>query len=87
MYFHMTLQTEDTTYRSVCFSPEKHQHFLAKYELSSLLKISKFQLKRNDRTNQDEVHINKHTKMEDPLDTDISFNIKKSSPKINVSLE
>ena len=27
MYFHMTLQTEDTTYRSVCFSPEKHQHF------------------------------------------------------------
>ena len=77
MYFHMTLQTEDTTYRSVCFSPEKHQHFFAKYESSSPLKISKFQLKRNDRTNQDEVHINKRTKMEDPLDTEVSFDIKK----------
>ena len=77
MYFHMTLQTEDTTYRSVCFSPEKHQHFFAKYESSSPLKISKFQLKRNDRTNQDKVHINKRTKMEDPLDTEVSFDIKK----------
>lgn len=48
----------------------------AKYESSSPLKISKFQLKRNDRKDQDEVHINKRTKMEDPLDSEVSFDIK-----------
>ena len=77
MYFHMTLQTEHKTYRSVCFSPEKHQNFSAKYESSSPLKISKFQIKRNERTNEDEVHINKRTKMEDPLDSEICFDIRK----------
>jgi hypothetical protein len=71
----MTLQTENTTYRSVCFSPEKPQKILAKYE-SSPLKISKFQLKSNNRTNQYEVHINKRTKMEDPLDSEVLFDIK-----------
>ena len=82
MYFHMTLQTESATYRSVCFSPEKHQHFSAKCESSSPVKISKFQLERNDRTHQDEVHINKRTKMEDPLDSKVSFDIKKIESEV-----
>ena len=73
MYFHMTLQTEHKTYRSVCFSSENHQHFSAKYESSSSLKISKFQIKRNERTNEDEVQ----------LDSEICFDIRKVGAEKN----
>ena len=61
MYFDMTLQTKNGTYRSVCFSPEKHSGFSSKYESSSPVKISRFQRKRNQSSNQDEIHINKQT--------------------------
>ena len=80
LYFDMTLQTEDTTYRSVCFSPEKHTQFLTRYESSSPVKLSKFQLKRNTRTNEDKVHINKRSKVDDTEESDVSFDIKVLRP-------
>ena len=76
LYFDMTLQTEQTTYRTVCFSPEKHRDFLTRYESSSPVKLTKYQMKRNARTNQDEVHINKRSKVDDAQESEVSFDIK-----------
>ena len=77
MYFDMALQTKNGTYRSVCFSPEKHSGLSSNYESSSPVKISKFQLKRNQRSNDDEIHINKRTKLENPQEPDVTFDIQK----------
>ena len=77
MYFDMTLQTKNGTYRSVCFSPEKHSGLSSNYESSSPVKISKFQLKRNQRSNDDEIHINKRTKLENPQESEVTFDIQK----------
>ena len=77
MYFDMTLQTKNGTYRSVCFSPEKHSGLSLNYESSSPVKISKFQLKRNQRSNDDESHINKRTKLENPQESEVTFDIQK----------
>ena len=77
MYFDMTLQTKNGTYRSVCFSPEKHSGLSLNYESSSPVKISKFQLKRNQRSNDDESHINKRTKLENPQESKVTFDIQK----------
>ena len=77
MYFDMTLQTKNGTYRSVCFSPEKHSGLSSNYESSSPVKISKFQLKRNQRSNDDEIHINKRTKLENPQESEVIFDIQK----------
>ena len=75
-YFDMTLQMEHTIYRSVCFSPEKHHEFLTKYESSSPIKLTKYQIKRNARTNQDEVHINKRSKVDNAQESEVCFDIK-----------
>ena len=76
-YFDMTLQTKNGTYRSVCFSPEKHSSLSSNYESSSPVKISKFQLKRNKRSNDDEIHINKRSKFEEPQESEVTFDIEK----------
>ena len=73
----MTLQTKNGTYRSICFSPEKHSSLSTNYELSSPAKISKFQLKRNKRSNDDEIHTNKRSKLEEPQESEVTFDIKK----------
>ena len=76
-YFDMTLQTKNGTYRSVCFSPEKHSSLSSNYESSSPVKISKFQLKRNKRSNDNEIHINKRSKFEEPQESEVTFDIEK----------
>ena len=75
-YFDLKLQTGTSVYRTVCFSPEKHKVFKAKYESSSPIKLTKHQLKQNSRTNEDEVHVTKRTKVEDPneKETDFDYN-------------
>ena len=45
------------------------------YESSSPIKISNYQLKRNSYSNQDEVHLNKRTKVEIPSQSEINFDI------------
>ena len=80
-YFNLTLQTKDKEYRTVCFSPEKHSKCKSNYESSFPVKISKYQIKRNRITDEDEVHMNKRTKLEDPKDNEVSFDIK-SLPKV-----
>ena len=54
------------SYRAVCFSPEKHQQCKTTCESSSPIKLTKYQLKRNTFTEQDEIHINKRTRLFEP---------------------
>lgn len=75
MYFDVKLQTKDKTYRSVCFSAEKHSTFKQKYEASSPVKITNYNLKRNSTTNSTEIHINKRTRLDDPDTEDVGFDI------------
>ena len=72
-YFDLKLQTRNDVYRAVCFSAEKHQTFKRKYESSSPLKLTKFQLKTNQRNNEQEIHINKKSKIMDPQEDEASF--------------
>jgi hypothetical protein len=60
----------------VCFSPEKLVLCKAKFESSSPVKLTKFQLKRNTNNNEDEIFINKRLKLEDPSDPEIDFDFK-----------
>lgn len=75
----MLLQTKEDTYRTVCFSPEKHALCKAKFESSSPIKLTKFQLKRNLANTEDEILINKRTKLDDPTDKEVDFDFKQAS--------
>lgn len=58
----------------MCFSPEKHPTFKCKYESSSPIKLTKFQLKKkNEKTSEQELLINKRTKLQDPSDKESEF--------------
>jgi len=57
----------------VCFSPEKHPTFKRKYESSSPIKLTKFQLKKNEKTSEQELLINNRTKLQDPSDKESEF--------------
>ena len=71
----MKMQTEDRTVRTVCFSPEKHETFKRSFEASSPVKLSQFQLKSNRRTNEEEIIVNKRTKLDNPSEFEITFDI------------
>lgn len=71
----MKMQTDDRTVRTVCFSPEKHETFKRSFEASSPVKLSQFQLKSNRRTNEEEIIVNKRTKLDNPSEFEITFDI------------
>lgn len=74
-YFDMKVQTVGRTVRTVCFSPEKHEKFKRSFEASSPVKLSQFQLKPNRRTNEEEIIVNKRTKLDIPSENEITFDI------------
>ena len=75
MYFDVKLQTKDKTIRGVCFSPEKHKLFKRKHEATSPVKITNYVTKRNRWSQEDEIHINKRSKVDDPSDNETDFDI------------
>ena len=83
-YFDLKLQTRNDVYRAVCFSAEKHQTFKRKYESSSPLKLAKFQLKTNQRNNEQEIHINKKSKIMDPQEDEAQNNSQKKKQSLRV---
>ena len=80
LYFDMELQTRHRSYQTVCFSPEKQANFKLKFESSSPIKLTRFQLKRNLRNNDDEIMINKRSRIEDPTDNEIDFDFQRLRP-------
>ena len=64
-YFDLQIQTSNEVYRTVCFSPDKHPLLKRKLESSSPIKIHKYQLKKNERSGENDLILNKRTKIED----------------------
>ena len=74
-YFSLNFQTNSQVYRAVCLSPEKHSVLKRKFESSSPVKINKFQLKKNTKTEKEELILNKRTKIEDPHESVMDFDL------------
>ena len=72
-YFDLKFQTSHRVFRAICFSSEKHDRFKRKYESSSPVKLSRFQIKVNQRTNQKEIHINKISHLIEPNEDKVTF--------------
>lgn len=68
-YFVLDFQTNSTVYRTVCFSPEKHAAL--KFECSSPVKVNKYNLK----TGEEELTWNKRTKIEEPQESEMEFDL------------
>lgn len=83
LYFDLDLQTKNKTYRTVCFSPEKHANCKSKFESSSPIKLTRFQIKRNQRNNEDEIMINKRSRIDDATDNEVDFDIQTLRPVEN----
>jgi ssDNA-binding replication factor A large subunit len=73
-YFDVSVQMKEKTIRAVCFSPEKMKPMKANLEASSPVKISNFSIKRNRFTHDDEMHINKRTKLSEADVSEVDFN-------------
>lgn len=76
IYFNLDLQTEHSSIHAVCYSPDKHKEFKSRAEKSSPIKISNFQRKRNKYSSENEVHINKRSKLCDPQENEITIDVK-----------
>ena len=76
-YFSLNFQTNSQVYRAVCFSPEKHSVLKRKLESSSPVKINRFQLKKNLKTEKEELILNKRTRIEDPDENEMDFDVQK----------
>ncbi|CAH3151381.1 unnamed protein product, partial [Porites evermanni] len=74
-YFVLDFQTNSTVYRTVCFSPEKHAALKRKFECSSPVKVNKYNLKKNDKTGEEELIWNKRTKIEEPQESEMEFDL------------
>ena len=61
----------------MCFSPEKHSVLKRKLKSSSPVKINKFQLKKNLKTEKEELILNKRTRIEDPNESEMDFDLQK----------
>ena len=76
-YFSLNFQTNSQVYRAVCFSPEKHSVLKRKLESSSPVKINRFQLKKNLKTEKEELILNRRTRIEDPDENEMDFDVQK----------
>lgn len=73
-YFDVSVQMKEKTIRAVCFPPEKMKPMKANWEASSPVKISNFSIKRIRFTHDDEMHINKRTKLSEADVSEVDFN-------------
>ena len=71
----MKIQMRKRTYRAVCFDSDLHDQFNAKYESSSPIKLANIQMKVNPRTSLEEILINQRSKVFDPYDEEVDFDI------------
>ena len=69
----MKLQTSTDVYRTVCFSPEKRSLLKQKLESTSPVKLERYQIKRNARTGDEELILNKRTRIEEPNESETDF--------------
>eukprot|EP00112_Aurelia_sp_Birch-Aquarium-sp1_P017838 Seg4175.4 transcript_id=Seg4175.4/GoldUCD/mRNA.D3Y31 product="hypothetical protein" protein_id=Seg4175.4/GoldUCD/D3Y31 len=80
-YFDLCLQTKSSTYRTVCFSPEKHDYFKTSTEATSPVKITRPQKKMNEFTHENEIIVSKRAKLEEPSSDEVDFEYDESLSK------
>ena len=61
--------------RAICFSPEKMKPLKSRCEALSPIKVCNYSIKRNHYSQEDEMHINKRTRLSDPEASQVDFNI------------
>ncbi|KAK3735183.1 hypothetical protein QZH41_000469 [Actinostola sp. cb2023] len=66
---------KDKAIRGVCFSPDKIKVMKSTYEKSPPIKITNYRIKRNQYTLEDELHLNKRTRLSDPDEKEVNFNL------------
>ena len=71
----------ETCVRAVYCSVEKQREFKAKSEALLPVKITGFRMKRNSWSNEDEIHMNKRTKLEEPSEQETNFDFKVPNPE------
>lgn len=71
--FELKFQTSSEVYCTVCFSPEKHRLLKCKLQSSSPIKLHKYQLKKNERGGENELVLNKRSRIEEPDDSEKDF--------------
>lgn len=76
----MKLQTRKRTYRAICFDPVLHDQLNSKYESSSPIQIENCQLKVNPRSNDQDIIINKRSRLIEPNEIDFDINLKEREP-------
>ncbi|KAK3741664.1 hypothetical protein QZH41_005087 [Actinostola sp. cb2023] len=81
LYFDLQLQTQQDSFRAVCYSPDKHKNFKAKAETSLPIKIMNYQKRKNKWNSEDEIHITKRTRLADPLENESNFDLKDQNAK------
>ena len=74
-HFSLNFQTNSQVYCAVCFSPEKHSVLKRKFESSSPVEINKLQQKKNLKTEKEELIVYKRTKLEDPHEREMDFDL------------
>lgn len=67
-YFDVNVQMKEKTMRAICFSPDKMKP-------SSPVKICNYTIKRNQYSQEDEIHLSKRTRLSDPDASEVNFNI------------
>ena len=71
-YCDVTLQTKDR----ISFLPENMKIMKSRYEQSSAIKLTNYAIKTNKFKEEEEVHMNKRTKITDPVATELDFDIR-----------
>ena len=74
-YFDVVLQMKNGIMRAVCVSPENLKPVKTQFETSSPVRISNYNMKRNNYTGQDELMLNKRAKIDPMSSTDVDFDM------------
>ena len=80
-YFDVTLQTNRTTCRTVCFAPEKQETLQTRHELTSPIKVKNYQKRQNRFSRERKIIASKRTKLEELNDSKLNFNYNDSFNK------
>ena len=78
-YFDLQFQTASKIYRAVCFSPEKHKEFKSKMEATSPVKLLRCQKRKSAYTGEEEIHVNKKSRIAEPTDAEIDFDFEEQN--------
>ena len=85
-YFDVTLQTKDKHLRGIYFSSDKMKPMKSRFKSLSPVKLNSYAVKKKRYTDEDDIHINKRTKISDPIASELDFDIKPLKPDLDLAM-